>query len=237
MIRIIAAACALACAIVSTTVEARPRSNGFHPECNVTMPCIGAPAPSFTSKETRADRVTARANFGTAYTKADRRARWLASKKQSSVDVFGKGAYLNPAKAVRGMGRAVIASVNGLIAPLAAKVSEIQTACGSRVISGVRHTRIAGTRRMSLHSTGQAADVQGNPSCIYAHLTNWPGGYSTDYETAPGGKHVHISYGGFEQGVRFVHRHHRRARYAKARHHRQAKIVARHPAYANAHHE
>lgn len=205
------------------------RAAAFHPECNVVMPCIGA--PSYTAKEARADRATERANFGTAYTRADRRARWFASRKQSNVDIFSKGVYLNPAKA----GHAVMARVDGLVGPLAAKVAEICEKCGSRVVSGVRHTRIAGTRTMSLHASGRAADVHGNPSCIYAHLKGWPGGYSTDYHTAPGGKHVHISYGGFEHGVRFVHRHYgKRHRYAKRHHRHQYVSARRHHRHANA---
>lgn len=93
-------------------------------------------------------------------------------------------------------------------------------------MSGVRHTNIAGTRRRSLHSTGQAADLQGNPSCMYRLLQGYAGGYSTDYHSAPGGAHVHISWGGFEHGIRFVHRHYGKKRYAKRK--------TRLPAYATA---
>lgn len=117
--------------------------------------------------------------------------------------------------------------VAGIVAPLAAKVAQIQAACGSSVISGVRHTRIAGTRRMSLHAQGKAVDMVGNPSCMYSQLQGWPGGYSTDYGRA---RHIHISYdaeGGREMGLRFVHggyrkytrkhaRKHARHRYAGA---------------------
>lgn len=91
----------------------------------------------------------------------------------------------------------------GVYAPLAAKAREIEQACGSRVISGVRHTRVAGSRRMSLHASGHAVDMAGNPGCIYAHLRGWSGGYSTDYGRV---RHVHISLGGREDGVRFAHR-------------------------------
>lgn len=58
---------------------------------------------------------------------------------------------------------------------------------------------------MSLHASGNAVDMQGNPTCIYAHLHGWPGGYSTDYSRV---RHVHISYdaaGGREMGLRFAH--------------------------------
>ena len=115
----------------------------------------------------------------------------------------------------RGAGK----SLAGVTPVLAAKAREISAACGSVVISAV-----AGRSNRSNHPRGRAVDMQGNPSCIYSMLKGWPGGYSTDYATAPGGKHVHISYnpGGQEWGVRFVHRHgksryaHRHRRYAHA---------------------
>lgn len=93
----------------------------------------------------------------------------------------------------------------GVVAPLAQKAREIQSACASRVISAVRYTRIAGTGgRLSLHASGRAVDIAGNPSCIYAHLRGWPGGVSVDYGRV---KHVHVSYapGGAEWGMRFNH--------------------------------
>lgn len=77
---------------------------------------------------------------------------------------------------------------------------------------------------MSLHASGKAVDLAGNPSCMYAMLHGWPGGYSTDYGSV---RHLHLSYdpaGGREMGIRFRHgghryarRHHRHARYASAR--------------------
>jgi len=94
--------------------------------------------------------------------------------------------------------------LRGIAPELASKAREIVTACGSRVISGVRHTRVAGTRRMSLHASGRAVDMAGNPSCIYARLRGWPGGVSTDYGRV---RHVHFSLGGGEDGLRFAHRH------------------------------
>ena len=71
---------------------------------------------------------------------------------------------------------------------------------------------------MSLHASGRAVDMKGNPSCIYAHLHGWPGGYSIDYGRV---HHVHISLGGREDGLRFAHGGHRR-HYAHRRHHRYA---------------
>lgn len=100
----------------------------------------------------------------------------------------------------------------GVSAPLAAKAREISVACGSLVISGVRSSaRVAGSHRMSLHASGRAVDMRGNPGCIYAHLRGWRGGYSTDYGRV---RHVHVSLGGREDGLRFVHRSGRRVRYA-----------------------
>lgn len=94
--------------------------------------------------------------------------------------------------------------LRGVAPELAAKAREIVAACGSRVVSGVRHTRVAGTQRMSLHASGRAVDLAGNPGCIYARLRGWPGGVSIDYGRV---KHVHFSLGGGEHGLRFAHRH------------------------------
>lgn len=91
----------------------------------------------------------------------------------------------------------------GVVEPLRTKAAEIVSNCGSRVVSAVRHTRVIGSGRMSLHATGRAVDLAGNPRCIYAHLRRWRGGYSTDYARV---RHVHISWGGREHGIRFVHR-------------------------------
>lgn len=101
-------------------------------------------------------------------------------------------------------------SLAGVVAPLAEKVTSIVASCGSTVISAVRHTFVAGTRRISQHANGTAIDITGNPSCIYAMLRGWPGGYSTDYSAV---RHVHISYGGREAGIRFVHGGHHRHRH------------------------
>lgn len=107
------------------------------------------------------------------------------------------------------------------VAPvLADKVREIISTCGSTIWSTVRHTFIAGTRTISQHANGTAVDVHGNPSCIYAMLKGWPGGYTTDYARM---NHVHISYGGREHGLRFAHGGgHRHARRYARRYHRYA---------------
>jgi len=96
---------------------------------------------------------------------------------------------------------------------LATKAQEIVANCGSTVISGWRPgARVAGSGRVSLHASGRAIDLKGNPRCIYLHLQGWPGGYSVDYRAM---QHVHVSLGGIEDGLRFVHNgsHHRHHRY------------------------
>ena len=93
----------------------------------------------------------------------------------------------------------------GVRPELLAKAYEITATCGSRVISGYRHSRVAGTHRLSLHASGKAIDMAGNPACIYALLRGWPGGVSIDYARV---RHVHFSYdpeGGREMGARFAH--------------------------------
>lgn len=108
-------------------------------------------------------------------------------------------------------------SLHGVIVPLASKVRSIQARCpGTRIVSSVRHTRVRGSGRMSLHASGRAVDVHGQWDCIYAQLRGWPGGYSTDARRM---RHIHISYGGPEQGKRFAHyggkRKAKRVKYAR----------------------
>lgn len=117
--------------------------------------------------------------------------------------------------------------VHGLVAPLAEKVAEITSSCHSQLISGVRHTFIAGTRTISLHASGKAADVSGDYSCIYAHLTNWPGGYSVDAQRM---QHVHISYDAEhhrEWGARFMHGGGGHRRYAHRHYHHYRHYASR----------
>lgn len=104
---------------------------------------------------------------------------------------------------------------------LALKVAEIMEACGSTLVSGYRPgARVKGSGRPSLHSRypSQAADMHGNPKCIYRHLQGWPGGYSVDYAEV---NHVHISLSadGRERHARFVHYGHKAHYYA---HHHDA---------------
>ena len=98
-------------------------------------------------------------------------------------------------------------SMAGVVAPLAAKAQQIVAACGSRVVSAVRRGARISSGHYSNHAAGRAVDIQGNPSCIYSMLRGWPGGVSTDYASAPGGPHVHVSYSphGMEWGLKFSH--------------------------------
>lgn len=84
-------------------------------------------------------------------------------------------------------------SLDGVVYSLANKVRSIQAACpGTKIISTIRHTLIAGGGgAVSKHASGRAVDVAGNYSCIYSQLHDWPS-YSTD---GPRCRHVHISIG------------------------------------------
>ena len=188
------------------------QASGLHPDCNITMPC----APVSSGPQ-----------------------RTVATHYSSVPDITPVSVVRNiPRKINRAVAKVAsitTRAVNGLVSPLASKVAEIQSACGSKLISGVRHTKIRGTNTTSLHSYGRAADMQGNPSCIWAHLKNWEGGASNDYSRV---NHYHISYGGFEHGKRFAHggygrrsryakRHGHRKHYARAYHHRRYAASAR----------
>jgi hypothetical protein len=97
-------------------------------------------------------------------------------------------------------------SFDGYSHVLASKAEEIVTSCGSHVISTYRPgAHIAGTSHASLHASHKAFDIEGNAPCIYAHLQGWSGGYSVDYGRV---RHVHVSLGGREDGIRFVHHAH-----------------------------
>jgi len=115
------------------------------------------------------------------------------------------------------------ASRAGVPSSIAAHLSMVAAQCGAvRIISAYRPgARIAGSGRMSCHAMGQAVDYQiGNPSCALRLASRWRGGHSIDYNTAPGGKHFHISICRQEMGVRFAHRGGRsyaRSRYARNR--------------------
>jgi hypothetical protein len=195
LIRTVTALAAL-CAL-SSLAEARVRTPAVSPECNVTMPCIGVDNPMHARQ--RRQRETLQ-SFGA--TEPTRR----AERVRRAVE---------PAYASEGYPA-------GLVGSLQAKLASIQSACpGTHAISGVRHTRIAGTRRMSLHAQGKAVDVRGPYGCIYGQLKGWSGGYSTD---AGRMQHIHISYddaGGREMGLRFAHgggrRHAWRNAYAQMR--------------------
>jgi hypothetical protein len=139
-------------------------------------------------------------------------------------------AYKKHAKK-RPVARSGSVSLAGVTPVLAAKAREIASSCGGSVISGV--SRRGGR---SNHPIGRAVDMRGNPSCIYAHLKGWPGGYSTDYRSAG---HVHISYnpGGQEWGLRFAHGGHRHSvtRVASARARGINRLAGARNVYASAH--
>lgn len=109
-------------------------------------------------------------------------------------------------------------AVEPLISPLREKVREIVSACGSKVVS----TGCRGGVTPN-HRQWKAADLQGNPSCIYARLHGWPGGYSTDYSRV---KHVHISYNPrHEWGLRFAHGRTATTHTVSAKRHRRVQVV------------
>ena len=137
---------------------------------------------------------------------------WAVSQRQNAklVVSHGRRAAIDKRFTRRVLRAETGASMLAGVTPaLASKAREIVAACGSVVISGRRHTRVAGSGHWSLHASGRAVDLRGNPGCIYARLRGWPGGYSTDYARV---RHVHVSLGGREAGLRFAHggrRHHR----------------------------
>ena len=95
-------------------------------------------------------------------------------------------------------------SLNDFPAPLVKKVTEIQKACGSQIVSAYRPGAVTPYGNASEHAFKRAVDLSGNPTCIYEHLQGWEGGVSIDYAVVG---HVHISWhpGGTEQGARFAH--------------------------------
>jgi len=166
------------------------------------------------------------------------------SERQWVCEGSGPSDGMTASRAIRGGHLRVTArhahrgpAVSDLVSALRSKVSEIMSACGSHLISGYRPgARVAGTGHASLHSVypARAADLQGNPSCIYSRLQGWAGGYSTDYGRV---RHVHLSYSppgsgylaGREWHARFAHYgggyHHR---YGRVAHHHYYGRVARH---------
>ena len=147
-------------------------------------------------------RVIAQTVRSVKHVRGDKYARGV---KRVRVVKRGRYAYRSgyARRAAYGASRGGSVSLAGVVGPLASKARQIVASCGSRVVSGFR----AGGGH-SHHSTGNAVDLQGNPSCIYSMLRGWPGGVTTDYASAPGGAHVHVSYapGGREWGLRFAHR-------------------------------
>lgn len=147
----------------------------------------------------------------TRWVRERRRAHPRAGKRRWVPAPRPRPGYVTPKTAKRA---GPSKSLAGVVGPLAAKARELQSLCGSRIISAVRHTYIAGTGgRLSLHASGRAVDIVGNPGCMYAALRHWPGGVSVDYGRV---RHIHMSWnpGGSEWGTRF---HHYRGKYRKSR--------------------
>lgn len=99
-------------------------------------------------------------------------------------------------------------SAGGVNGKLTSAVRYVAARCsGVRVISGVRKTRIAGSRRRSLHWTGNAVDFRADSySCAYRALKKygWRSGMSRDGSRC---RHIHISFGGrFREPNGFRHR-------------------------------
>ncbi|MBQ8101998.1 MAG: hypothetical protein IJ127_03685 [Afipia sp.] len=198
MIRTISAVAAL-CAL-SSVAEARVRTPAVSPECNITMPCIGI--DNHVHARQRHQR-RAEPAFSMIQPAASPR---LSRRQQRALERAQRNSEPAPRAVAERASHASEGYSTGLVGPLAAKLASIQAACpGTHAISGIRHTRIAGTRRMSLHAQGKAVDVRGPYGCIYAQLKGWSGGYSTDSGRV---QHIHISYdeaGGREMGLRFAH--------------------------------
>lgn len=176
--------------LVATPVDAK----SLHPRCNIDFPC-----QEITLKANKHRHKSVFLSSEEITPKQARRA--ARADRYRNVEFGGP---LAPGETQRGWLKGLKSS--GLVAPLAAKLASIQSACpGTVAISGVRHTYIAGTKRISLHASGKAVDVRGPYGCIYAQLWGWQGGYSTDAGRV---KHIHISYdadGGREMGLAFQH--------------------------------
>jgi len=186
------------------TAHARQRVPALAPECNISMSCDVSVKGTFIQPR----------NEDAMMRPSRRELKQPAAREVQQAMAYAP-ATVEPVE--RESKAPASTSISGVVPSLAAKVAQIQSSCpGAHVISGLRHTRIRGSGRMSLHATGEAVDMRGNPSCVYAQLRDWPGGYSTDYGRV---QHVHISLAanGREAGLRFSHgggRGHRHRRFA-----------------------
>jgi len=100
---------------------------------------------------------------------------------------------------------------------VAVALAQVKKQCrGFRIISGYRKTRIAGTRRWSLHASGAAVDFKVRDySCAYRVLRHWRYGLSVDAWRV---RHIHISYASWRNEGRFRHGGGYK-RYAKRKYH------------------
>lgn len=236
-------ACVALSSLTTAHARPRSQASQLSPDCNLMMACqtpsssgtAGYPEFGMFNLPAEAESLSPRARRATA--RAERRAARVAARnatRQTRSDLRNAMAYAPPVTEEPAKDSAITydapaaaeqveresvvrtaTSIKGIVPGLASKVAQIQSSCpGAQVISSVRHTRIRGTRRMSLHATGEAVDMRGNPSCVYAQLRDWPGGYSTDYGRA---KHIHISLSssGREMGLRFAHGGHRSHRHRR----------------------
>ena len=198
----------LACAFVFSLFFSVPGfSAGLHPRCNIDWPCVAIPLPSKGKEITQKTNVYRHKYAVNRLEEITPKQARRVARGQRLEQAMPFGSPMYPPETQRSF----LGKPSGLVAPLAAKLASIQSACpGTVAISGVRHTYIAGTRRISLHASGKAVDVRGPYGCIYAQLRGWSGGYSTD---AGRMRHIHISYdaeGGREMGLAFRHGGHRR---------------------------
>lgn len=87
-------------------------------------------------------------------------------------------------------------------------LNKVEQACGQVLaISGLRNTKVRGTKRVSLHAKGLAIDYQvADTTCALMQAKDFKGGHTTDY-TKVTPNHFHISWapGSREYGKKFTH--------------------------------
>ena len=192
---ILAALAALSIATLTTAAEARPRQH--HPAGWIDVAAIPAYPMERSYRQNNASR-TASHRVKQPRMRLDAQPAEISHQRASlQVD---KPQERSVCRNNRGS-----TSLARVVEPLKSKAQEIVRECGAHIVS----TDCRGGATPN-HRLGLAVDIamrgRANPTCIYAHLKNWPGGVSTDYWTAPGTKHVHFSYNRqHEWGLRFSH--------------------------------
>ena len=213
--RIILAAAAALCTITLTApADARPR-NAKAPQVIDVAAIPAYPFVEATRERRRASRAPSRKR-GTASMALHTPATDLSVPGPSQAALMGTSEPPKAAPATRTQDASAACpriggstSLARIVEPLKAKAEEIIAVCGSRVLSSDCRGGVTPN-----HRNHRAVDLKGNPRCMYALLKDWPGGVSTDYGSAPGTAHVHVSYcppgsckGAYEWGLRFAHRH------------------------------